>query len=133
MATVQPQKIRTTDIVPGLEHKAARKVELTLPAHMSCTAQRDTAEGWAASFNYYEQTCVLRERKKGSIECEADWVEKSSRRERTGCFSKKEAIEWAYERLKKAHGRYIEQGHQNEQPGGSPDNFRLLDAAHVLR
>lgn len=93
MATVQPQKIRTKDILPGLEHEGPRKVELTLPAHMSCAAQRDTAEGWAASFSYYEQTCVLRERKKGSIECEADWIEKPGRRERTGCFSKKEAIE----------------------------------------
>jgi hypothetical protein len=133
VATVEPQKIRTKDIVPGLEHEGARKVELTLPAHMSCAAQRDTAEGWAASFSYYEQTCVLRERKKGSIECEADWVEKPSRRERTGCFSKKEAIEWAYERLKKAHGRYIDHGHQTERPGGAPDNFRLLNAAHILR
>jgi hypothetical protein len=133
MVTVQLQSIQTKDIVPGREHEGPKKVKLTLPPHMSCVAQRETNEGWAASFRYYEQTCVLRERKKGSIECEADWVEKPSRRERTGCFSKKEAVEWAFDRMKKAHGRYIDEGGQPEQPGGNPDNFRLLDAAHILR
>jgi hypothetical protein len=61
---------------PAEDSGAARQREkvfarLLLPANVELVAQRWTAEGWSGSFTYFgQEEFILRERRKGNIECE---------------------------------------------------------------
>ena len=127
----KPEILTVEEFVPD-EGKVC-KVEVTLPEHLKVD-ERETVEGWSATLTYFDVSCVLRERREGTIECEADWIDTRSRRRRTGTHSKAQAIVTAFEWLDDAHDRLRDIVTDDlGRPVETHQTLRLSQADAILR
>jgi hypothetical protein len=110
------------------------KVKYDLPPDFYCDGPRKTKDGAAVTLRYFNVSCVLRHREKGSVECEGDWVRTTSGRIRTGTRSLCEAMDWACPRLEDAHLRYLDRGGRSDDGElEATGSLYLSEAVQLLR